>query len=169
MATFIVLFLMNIMIMQTPGEIYEGKHRGQYVYYDDTRDAIIVEFGYKYLGRYDTLDKTSGQNDIIAKSKGGKLYRKKGELFNCNEEYKIDTPLRKVSYSEDIDYRRLNIFSVNAEQEVKALKSSGKISDFTFNTAFADQVKTDYKVFKESKVLPEGYVPGYITMFLQRK
>ena len=159
-------FLVLITSKYQMDNIYEGKQGFQYIYYDDTKEKITVEFGFKYFGYHDELVevKDVSGDSVIARSEKGKLYKRQRNLYYCNSEHKIDTKLRKKDYSPEIDKRRRNIFQIIAEGEISRLKDSLKV-EYRLDKKFDSAVKSDYIFYRDTDTIPDGYEPNYKKKF----
>ncbi len=150
------LFTMNL----HAGEIYVGKSLIWVVYFNPNKSQPIIEIGGVKYGHLDYLVK---ENETLARSKEGTLYKKGGDLFYRNDSLKIHLKLKKKSYSPEIDAKRYKIFKVNAFNEISKLKDSLNVSNYQFNW----QVKGDFEYFKNNDTIPENYIPNYKRIFFE--
>ncbi len=129
------------------------------MYYDDSKNDIIIEISGVGYGNHDRLFKIMPKEHftILASSLDGKLYQKKGELYYSNKALKIDIKLEKKEYSSKIDYKRKQLFGVKAFAEVSRLKDSLQLKDYKFDW----DIKSDYEYYRDNTSLPEEYIPEY--------
>lgn len=161
---FLLLLTLYFMEYQIQS-IYEGKRGLQYVYYDDAKENITIEFGYRYFGYHDYLVRIENSpKNIIAESEFGKLYKKKDNLYYYNTEHKIDVRLRREDYSDQIDKRRKNIFQLISQGKIFKLKDSLQV-EYQLDSNFASTVKSDYIFYRDNVSIPENYSPKYIDAF----
>lgn len=163
-----IFLIVNIFSTVELSEIYQGKSFPWVVYYDDTKENIIIEIGGSKFGEYDYLRKSVTGSDTIAYSKVGKLYRKSNNLYYCNDKLKLNIKLEKKSYSSKIDMARYKIYNVKSFAEISHLKDSLKIADYKYDWS----VKDDYEFFRDNSSIPKNYVPNYrrrLDDFINRK
>ncbi len=145
--------------------IYIGKSFFWTVYYDASKSDTVIEIsGIKY-GHHDYLiGSGASDSDTIAISKVGRLFKKNGKLYYCNKELNFEVQLKEQEYSSRIDSRRKKLFEIKAFYEVSRLKDSLKV-EYKFNW----NVDKDYEYYRDSRSLPEDYVPEYLKAFFKRR
>jgi hypothetical protein len=119
----------------------------------------IVEIGGIKYGYYDILEKPHYNNDnIIAENKHSVLYKKNNDIYYKNNTIKINIKLKKQDYTDKIDYKRLQIFEINAFFQIQMLKDSLKIPEYKPD---GQAIKEDYIYYRDHIIIPMNYEPIY--------
>lgn len=165
---FLFAFVINSLLTAStpPQSIYVGKTALWSVYYDDRKAPAIVEIsGIKY-GYLDTLRRIEGATEgLLAASDKGELRLKNGVYMYNNRELKFTVRLKKVNYSPKIDAQREKLFGVFARQVINDLKRRYNRENYQMSKT----VEEDYIYYRDNERMPEGYQPGFIEEFYQRK
>lgn len=102
-----------------------------HVFYDSSRENIIMEVGGAYYGFIDELQKTTSKGDTIAFSDNGYLICKNNRLLYTNKNLKITFKLKEYNQTEKKEQLRRKIFSDYFGQFIKENKDA-KLQEMTY-------------------------------------
>lgn len=153
-----LIFGLILLMQAQPDSIYIGKSLKWVVYFDDCKSKPIVEIGGV---KYGLLDQLQVEDESIAKSKIGKLYKEGGVYYYENSLLGIRLRLEKRQYSRSIDNQRYKIFNINAFSVISGLKDSLNVKSYNFGWS----VREDYLYYRDNDSMPSDYMPKYERMF----